>query len=98
MVMMNVSLRLKRPHRTKQRVLWDQEALKDCETVERFNKEINNALAKKCGQINNVKSQWLRLKEGMMQGAIKMVGTRKEKFQKKPWVTEGMMEKVRERR
>ena len=98
MVMIKVRLRLKRPHRTKQRVLWDKEALKNCETVESFNKEINNALAKKCNQINDVESQWLRLKEGMMQEAIKTVGKRKEKFQKKPWVTEEMIEKLRERR
>ena len=40
MVMMKVRLRLKRPHRTKQRVLWNKEALKNCVTVESFNKEI----------------------------------------------------------
>ena len=58
--MMKVRLRLKIPHRTKQRVLWDKEAMKNCETVESFNKEIIKALAKKCGQINDVESQWLR--------------------------------------
>ena len=45
-----------------------------------------------------MESQWLRLKEGMMQRAIKTVGTRKEKSHKKPWVTEGMVEKMREKR
>ena len=98
MVMIKVRLRLKRPHLANQRVLWNKEALKNCETVESFNKEINNALAKKSGQINDVESQWLRLKKGMMQGAIKTVGTRKKKSQKKLWVTEGMMKKMRERR
>ena len=34
----------------------------------------------------------------MMQGASKTVGTRKKKSQKKPWVTEGMGEKMRERK
>ena len=78
--------------------MWDKEALKNCETVESFNKEINNALAKKCDQINDVESQWLCLKERMMQRPKKTVGRRKEKSQKKPWVTEGMVEKMRERR
>ena len=83
MVMMKVRSRLKRPHRTRQLVLWNKEALKSCKTVESFKKEINNALAKKYDQINDVESQWLRLKEKMMQRAIKTVGTRKKKSQKK---------------
>ena len=38
MIMMKVRLRLKRPHRTKKRILWDKEALKNGETVKSFNK------------------------------------------------------------
>ena len=45
-----------------------------------FDKEISNALIKKCGQINDVESQWLRLKKIMMQGAMTTLETKNKKI------------------
>ena len=64
--------------------------------TEEFRKGIENDVQKTQGE--SVQLHWSKLKENILKNAVMHVGHNKGKRAKKPWITEGMLQKMRERR
>ena len=94
LVLMKTKLKLKKMKMKKSQKKWNIKKLKEKERE--FNSDILMRLQSTNGQ--SVDSKWNDLKESMLQSAMKHVGYNEISKIKKPWVTEDMVKKMKERR
>ncbi|XP_063602919.1 uncharacterized protein LOC134778914 [Penaeus indicus] len=96
LVLMKVRLKLKKMDKAKPILKWDREKLKN--NTKEYALATNTELTDNIQTNFGVESRWNRLKSEMTKGAESTVGKVKRKRAKKPWVTDGMLEKMDERR
>jgi hypothetical protein len=94
LVAMRVKLKLKKLKRGKNRRKWDMEKLKANQKQFRFGIE-NDVQRNVTG---TVEEKWSSLRDIILKNARIHVGYRQGKRAKKPWITEAMLQKMRERR
>ena len=77
--------------------MWKRELLKDKEVESNFNDAILKVMKSENSDIIDTETRWQKLEESVQHGAQKVIGV-KEKREKKPWITEQLIDKMEERR
>ena len=94
LVAMRMKLKLKKLNTGKKHRRWDMDRFKKNES--NFRKAVENAVQSTVDE--SAEERWYTLKDNILKNAREHVGYRKGKKAKKPWVTEDMLQKMRERR
>src|ERR1044072_2982930 len=94
LVAMRVQIKLKKIKKCVGRKRWDVTKLKTNEVA--FRKGVEEHLEYEAGM--SVEKKWKKIKETILESALTHVGYTKGRESKKPWITSGMMSKMREKR
>jgi len=78
--------------------LWKRELLKDKEVESNFNDAILKVMKSENSDTIDIETRWQKLKESILHGAKKVIGVKGKKREKKPWITEQLIDKMEERR
>ncbi len=94
LVMMKTKIRMKKIKRRKPRKKWNLSIL--AQQKDRFSAEVDQKLSEHSeGTINE---KWLELKASLIDSAKRTIGFKSKREPKKPWITEDMIKKMKERR
>jgi len=94
LVAMSLNVKLKKITKERRRQKWDMCKLKANEDA--FRTGVEDSVT--CEEGGKTEGRWKKLKETVIESAVRHVGFERSKKAKKPWVTADMMEAMEERR
>lgn len=97
LVMMNAEIKLKKMKRAARRYRWKLEGLE--QKADAFQKQVSQMLNEGYkGEMESIEDDWKEFKGIVKKSAEDTIGYQKARKAKKPWISEGMIEKMDERR